>query len=636
MNRTTFHTVAPVALCALLSFALPQTHLTNLFSKSILSFKNPFAFIAEEGAASADKRIAVWDPDVKVFTKGVAYTPSGAICLLADKGGSLSVLFPPPHGDTMSVLLYSDCYEGAQQSILVSVPSQKKITVLTENDRVLSKSFNITDYTEPDQPFALEIVPRTATGKIVVEKISVCQAPSVASLPAADLLIAFLLFLFFLADTIIHEYRKTFLSWIVVVVSTGLFLAGLILSLNPLTSPWYWLLLLAALVCYRTVRLKAPAREWLAVIFAAGLIVRWNALYAVFPQPLGGDAITYKMLANSFRCAQPLITGIREPLYIWLQAACAYVFGPNGYQFLLPTILLSLGVLLATYRLARTVSGSTATGLWASVFVAINYAVVLMSARGERIELFTLLMLLYCMWIYQAPAGRLWSEIAAGLIAGAICLCWLFGIAGVAILYFLRIACKKVRIPYALAGVFFFAVTLGPFLVSQWQRYGDPFHAVNVGANFYRSAELTGTASLEQGPGTWAALVKKEIGIQKLILRTGAGYFNLFFNPANYFNKVLMGFPPESVYSYFFFPLYVLGLLRELLKKRFWMPAMLLAFINVFPYLLNEIFDFRLLCFLVPFFAYFWASGLVCVLLFSGRLLRRKPNTAAGTIIVNA
>ena len=624
MSRSAWHTIAPVVLCALLFFALPQTHLVKLFSKSIATFSHPLRFITEEGASNTDKRIVAWDPDVKVGTSNVAYSQSGAICLLADKKGAFFALFPPPRGNMTTMQLISYCIEDAHQSIRVSVPSQKKTVVVTEYDRVFSKSFNITDYVEPDQPFAIEIIPTVQTGKIVIEKLIVSQAPAALSPPPADLLIVFLIFLFSLTRTITGYYQKTFFAWIAAAGASGLFLAGLMLDLSALGSAWYWLVLLCTLTGYRVWRLKAPSHEWFAVIFSVGLMERWNALLNVFPQPLGGDAVTYKLLTDALKWEQPLLTGIREPLYIWMQAVSSHVFGPNGYQFLLPVSMLSLGILYATYRLARTVSGSATMGLLAAVFVAVNYAAVLMSARGERIELFTLLMLLYCLWIYRAPANRLFSEIAAGLIAGCICLCWLFGIAGVTALYFVRVLFKRVRMQYALAGLLFFALTLGPFLVSQWQRFGDPFHAVNIGANFYRNAEVAGSPSMEHGPGTWQAFVSREVGLQKFISKICASYFDLFLNPDNFFNKALMGFSPETKYSYFFFPFYILGLLREFLKKRFWMPAMLLAFTNVFPYLLNEIYDFRLLCFLIPFFAYFWASGVDCLLENMGRIFRLK------------
>jgi hypothetical protein len=626
MSRSAWHTLVPVVLCALLFLVLPQTHLVNLFSKSIATFRQPLRFITEEGASNPDKRIVFWDPDVKVGTSNVAYSQSGAMCLLAEKQAAFFALFPPPRGTLTTMQLISYCLEDAHQSIRVSVPSQNRTVVVTEYDRVFSKSFNITDYIEPDQPFAIEIIPAVQTGKIVIEKLIVSQAPPALSPPPADMLIVFLIFLFFLTGTITGYYQKIFLGWLAAAGAASLFLAGLILELRALSSAWYWLVLLITIIGYRVWRLKAPSYEWFTAIFSVGLMERWHALLTVYPQPLGGDAVTYKSLTDALEWTQPLLTGIREPLYIWMQAVSLHVFGPNGYQFLLPVSMLSLGILYATYRLARTVSGSTTVGLLAAVFSAAHYAAVLMSARGERIELFTLLMLLYCLWIYRAPANSLLPEIGAGLIAGSICLCWLFGIAGVTALYFVRVFFKKVRMQYALAGLLFFALTLGPFLVSQWQRFGDPFHAVNIGANFYRNAEVAGSPSMEYGPGTWQAYVSSEVGLQKFISRMGAGYCDLFLNPENFFNKVLMGFPPETKHSYFFFPFYILGVLRELVKKRFWVPAMLLAFTNIFPYLLNEIYDFRLLCFLIPFFAYFWASGVDCVLENMGRVLRLKKN----------
>ena len=75
-----------------------------------------------------------------------------------------------------------------------------------------------------------------------------------------------------------------------------------------------------------------------------------------------------------------------------------------------------------------------------------------------------LLALLYCLWILLAKKNSILSEITAGLIAGCTSLCWLFGIFGTLILYFLRIVFKRIKVTHALTGVLILAVTIGPLM----------------------------------------------------------------------------------------------------------------------------------------------------------------------------
>ena len=624
MNRSFYHAVLPVLLCIFLFLILPQTRIQQLFLKSVIPVKNPFTFISAGDSANSDKMISSSDPDVYPYAKNIAYTTTGALCIISEKRGSLYVLFPPPGDKTTTMLV--DCYsvEDAQQRILIALPAQNSTIIFSDHSRLRNRTFNISDFLHPNQPFAIGFTSKVPTGKIVIEKLVVRQVSSTYSLPYMDLMVVFLILLFMLSRSIMDFYKNVFLLWFIVIITLCLFMIGLIFELRPLLSTWYWLLLLTTIIGFRQWKMNAPSYEWLTVIFSIGLIFRWNALLDTYGQTLGGDAIFYKKLATSINWAEPFSTGIREPLYIWLQAISLHVFGPNNYQFFFITVMLSLGIVYLTYKLARKASGSTVTGLIASLFVSFNYLTVLLSARGERMELFILLVLLYCLWTLLAKKNSMLSEVTIGLIAGCICLCWLFGIFGVLILYLLRIVFKRIKVTHALAGVLILAIVIGPFLLNQWHMYGDPFNALNVHANFYRNAELTGTPSYQQGPGTWYEYLLKEIGIHTLFYRTFTGYIRMLFNPWNPFNQTFIGFYPSPSYGYFLFPFYLLGLIRELYQRRFWILSMLFAFANLSPYLIDEYRDPRLLCFLTPFFAYFCGSGVDFILAGVGRLMSRK------------
>jgi hypothetical protein len=592
--------------------------------KSTIPIHDTFTFIAAGDAGDTNKKMSSSDPAIYLRAKNIAYTTTGALCIIAEKKGSLFVYFPPPGDKTTTMLL--DCYaiEGAQQRILITIPTQNKSVVFSDRTRLRNKSFNISDLIQPDQPFAIGFTSNIPAGKILIEKLVVRQVASAYALPPMDVLFVFLMVVFFLSRSIIDVYKNVFFLWLAVIIATCLLMVGLIGALKPLLSTWYWLLLLAALIGFRTWKMNAPLAEWFPVIFTIALEFRWHALLDTHGQMLAGDAVYYRKLATSINWTEPFSTGIREPLYIWLQAVSGAVLGPNSYQFYLITVMLSLGIVYLTYKLASKASGSTVIGLIASFFVSFNYYMVLLSARGERMDLFILLVVLYCLWVLLAQNNSILSEITTGLIAGCICLCWLFGIFGTSILYLVRIIIKRIKVTHALTGVLMVLIVIGPFLLNQWHRYGDPFNALNVHANFYRNAELIGTPSYEQGPGTWHEYLFKEIGFNTFLYRTVSGYFRMLLNPAEPFNKIFLGFYPSSSYSYYLFPFYLLGLIREVYQRRFWILFMLFAFANLSPYLLDEYRDPRLLCFLIPFFAYFCASGVHLMGASVGTLIKRN------------
>ena len=171
---------------------------------------------------------------------------------------------------------------------------------------------------QPDQPFAIGFTSNIPAGKILIEKLVVRQVASAYALPPMDVLFVFLMVVFFLSRSIIDVYKNVFLLWLAVIIATCLLMVGLIGALKPLLSTWYWLLLLAALIGFRTWKMNAPLAEWFPVIFTIALEFRWHALLDTHGQMLAGDAIYYRKLATSINWTEPFSTGIREPLYIWL------------------------------------------------------------------------------------------------------------------------------------------------------------------------------------------------------------------------------------------------------------------------------------------------------------------------------
>ena len=114
MTHSRYHIGLVLLLCIVLLLIVPQTRITNLFLKSTIPIHDTFTFIAAGDAGDTNKKMSSSDPAIYLRAKNIAYTTTGALCIIAEKKGSLFVYFPPPGDKTTTMLL--DCYaiEGAQ------------------------------------------------------------------------------------------------------------------------------------------------------------------------------------------------------------------------------------------------------------------------------------------------------------------------------------------------------------------------------------------------------------------------------------------------------------------------------------------------------------------------------------------
>lgn len=594
---------------------LPPVRFFNLFKRKEINRETLFSFLSQEDIKH--------NAHVEVSFNNVTKDHDGTLWLDSEKDAYFSVLLPPYQGKTITLSV--DCYtvgNKAKQNLLLVIPSINKTIVLSALSSLRHRTFDITPYLVPNEPFLLGIVPKSNTGNIVIEKILVREMESADALPLLDVLFVFIVFIFFFTDSLVKMYNNTVLPYAAGICALFVFVIVLFLPLSPLIFSWYWFFLLLFLLTYRMwifhkLDRALMIREWFLAIFSLGFILRWRSMSNAFGQPLTGDAPGYKDMALSFLWQEPFATGIREPFYIWLQSIGAYLFGPNNYQFRLMTFILSLGIVYLTYQLAKRISGSESVGLLSSFLIAINHYSVFSSAQGERIELFIFLMLLYCNILLANKRSNLISEIKAAACAGFICLTWLYGIMGVVCLYFISLFFKRISFKNSIIGILLFLIIVGSLLFFHWKEYGDPFIALNAHANFYRNAELTGDPAYTEGPGSWVGYLLRERGLFIITYRTFIGYIKLFFNPLNPFNKIFLGFHYSLIYSYFLFPFYLLGVFLALKKKQVWIFGCIISFTNVSPYFIDLFRDPRLLFFVAPFVAYFWGVGVeFCIIQF--------------------
>ena len=611
MKNRALHLFALSALVVAASQLFPVFSLKNFFSDAPAPFELPFSFRAPHGFSGGSFG--------RPASRGLAMDGESRLVADGGTGGFFGAEFPPPKGK--ATLLDLSAYTqapGQQQRIMVVSGGRK--TILSDRSSIKDHKFRLTDLLSTDESFLLLIEPVGPQSKIFIEKITLAQLPAgflpyhVITLPV------FLLFICVFFNAVLLRYSDMRRAWQYSLGACALLLAGAAFGLQVLISPYYWLLILAALAVYSQARAPrgTAALEWLFPVAALGAILRWNEYLAAAGFPLAGDAGSYHLPALGLNLLHPFATGYREPFYIWLQKLWLLLLGPNEYQFRLLTVALSVGIIVLTYYLFSELSKNRAAGLLAAFFAAVNNYAVFSSALGERTEAYSLLLLFFCYFIVKPKKAGWAGELPAVLAGAALCLTWLIGGVGVFLVYLFRYIYLKTPAKRLLASAALLVLLLAPHLYYQHKVNGDMFYTLNKSVNYFRNSELYGEASNLGQRTSWADYLGERGGLT-IIKRTAGGYASIFFNPADSFNRIFMGFHYTQWYSWLVFPFYLAGL--ALAVKRGLVPlfGLLLCFTHAFPYNLNDIRDPRLLFFLAPFFAGFIALGFYA----AGRLALR-------------
>jgi hypothetical protein len=356
---------------------------------------------------------------------------------------------------------------------------------------------------------------------------------------------------------------------------------------------------------------RFTTRHWIALVTLVGFCLRWNGLGAAFGAPLEGDATGYHQLASQFSWQQPLSTGYREPLYIWLLAAIQSLLGANEFYVQLLSTLLSTAIVPLTMLLILELCGDRLAACAGGLLVAIGDFCVFNATRGERSELFVFLLMAY-FWLLLRSPKSFRSEIGLGIVGGLVGLTWLVGLVSVLIAYPYRWWREKLSRWQAVAFLLALAAVVFPHLFEQWRASGDPFHALNVHVNFYKNAAETGVPSYDGAKISWLSYLLSG-HLSALVSHTVRGYFDLLLNPMDAANRAFLGFHPTQAWSLALFPLLLIGIVTEIWKARYGIFWLLWATLNVMPGFLAEIRDPRLFLQVEPFFALFVGCGLTAL-----------------------
>jgi len=196
---------------------------------------------------------------------------------------------------------------------------------------------------------------------------------------------------------------------------------------------------------------------------------------------------------------------LREPLFVFATKVGQWLTGGQDIAVSMVSSFFSSLIILATYALGRLIGGR-AVGLLAALFVAIERDLIWTGAAGYRVDLFTLLTVLFaccCIRLHRQPSIR--GAVAAGVIAGFACLTRITalsfvvpGLLAVALSHGVGGARQMMR-PAIVSGLI--AMTLlAPFLITCWVEFGDPFYSINWHTSFYRArGGIDGTDQMSAG-----------------------------------------------------------------------------------------------------------------------------------------
>jgi hypothetical protein len=254
--------------------------------------------------------------------------------------------------------------------------------------------------------------------------------------------------------------------------------------------------------------------------------VRWSRELRPY---VGGDPINYLAYAREMvSFYQP---HVREPVFLaWTRLALWSLDGQDA-AVSLASALGSVLAVLATYLLGAALI-SPATGLLASLLLAIEFEVITWAPDGWRDDMFMATVVLAAWALVRLQRAPSFSgALLAGALCGVACLTRITALAFVlpAFVWLLADAAPEQRRTlwrHVLVAFLIAAALVAPFLISSAIATGDPLYALNYHTGFYRHAEGLDTST----PMTARQYVTSHLAT--LPVATGdTGFIGLFVQP---------------------------------------------------------------------------------------------------------
>ena len=236
----------------------------------------------------------------------------------------------------------------------------------------------------------------------------------------------------------------------------------------------------------------------MAVVLLAAYL-RWNEITRIAGTLLEPDAKDYLNYAQ----IMALFTrtgfysgefGFREPLYVLAAKLLCSVLGYSETHLRMVSFLFSVAVVYLTYKIGREWFSPVA-GLVAALIIAVHPALIALSARGLREELFTVLLLLFIyVGFIRSAMPRFWRLLSTGLIMGGILLVRSESFAALIMLLLCFPLFNKKPWNYRMvaAPAVLGCLLLLPHLSAMSTKFGDPFAALKHHARFYANLEFAG------------------------------------------------------------------------------------------------------------------------------------------------
>lgn len=345
---------------------------------------------------------------------------------------------------------------------------------------------------------------------------------------------------------------------------------------------------------------------WMVVsITILGFFLRWKNLLWHQYVPLAGDAPGYLALVRNFDWLHPFQTGSREPFFIWIGNLFMHLFPDSGFHFRLLPMVMSVALVPLTYRLARAAKACKPAASGAALLMAISQFSIYISCHGIRLEVYTLLILLFSIFLLRPQS----SPVLIGLTGMAICLTRINSLAAVVPLMVIWGWRKKFR-QIAVAAVFMLVFLL-PYFISVRARTGQFLGHFARHVQWYAAVERTGQPDYHGGEIIPVEdYLFKGRSFTRLAMKLIKGYQKTFLDPDNRFNKILLSCRVDQHWNWILWPFLLLGIAICCFKVLFF-PVICLFFLNGLPFALDEYFELRIMFHAAPFFACFTSIGLI-------------------------
>jgi len=241
---------------------------------------------------------------------------------------------------------------------------------------------------------------------------------------------------------------------------------------------------------FRWKTLEVPA---LLLILAIGLEFREAKLHEYEHSPIVDDAAGYHEFAQKmapFTWREGFYAPrYREPVFPFVLKLFFALFADSDLHHRLMTVYFGVIAIALAWWLGRE-AFHPFCGLAAALVMATDRYLIFRSMYGYRLELRTVLMVLFVYGLFVCRRGRpVWRSALAGIAGALLALTELSTFPAVAFFLVWHVVANRKEWKPASAAVAAAVIVLAPFFIRQAAENGDPFHPLSKHATWYRNVE---------------------------------------------------------------------------------------------------------------------------------------------------